>query len=74
MKISSFSVLALSAAVINARFVEKHETDQVVLNAEQADNEQFLIELAPGKTQWVTEDEKWELRRVCIMMSKMGYT
>lgn len=25
--------------------------------------EKFLIELAPGDTRWVTEDEKWELKR-----------
>jgi len=25
--------------------------------------ERYLIELAPGDTRWVTEDEKWELRR-----------
>lgn len=24
----------------------------------------FLIELNPGETRWVTEDEKWALRRV----------
>jgi bacterial leucyl aminopeptidase len=71
MKISNLSVLALSASVINARFVEKHETDQVVLNAELADNEQFLIELAPGETKWVTEEDKWELRRVCTILVLM---
>jgi leucyl aminopeptidase len=27
-------------------------------------NEKFLIELAPGETKWITEDEKWQLRRV----------
>ena len=26
--------------------------------------EKFLIELSPGETKWVTEDEKWDLRRV----------
>ena len=25
--------------------------------------EKYLIELAPGETRWVTEDQKWELRR-----------
>ncbi|KAF3480789.1 leucyl aminopeptidase [Arthroderma uncinatum] len=25
--------------------------------------EKFLVELAPGETRWVTEDEKWELKR-----------
>ncbi|PVH83477.1 aminopeptidase-like protein [Cadophora sp. DSE1049] len=61
MKLTTVSLLALSAAAVNARFVEKHETDQVVINA--IDDERFLIELSPGKTQWVTEEEKWELRR-----------
>ncbi len=63
MKLTTLSTLALSAAIVNARFVERHEKDQVVLNA-LADDERYLIELAPGETQWVTEDEKWELRRV----------
>jgi leucyl aminopeptidase len=61
MKLSTVSLLALSAAAVNARFVEQHETDQVVLA--DVKQELYLIELAPGKTQWVTEDEKWELRR-----------
>lgn len=65
MKLPLVSALALSAAVVNARFVERHERDQVVLNAEAADNDRYLVELAPGQTQWVTEEEKWELRRVC---------
>lgn len=64
MKLTTLSLLALSAAAVNGRFIEKHETDQVVLHSEAADNEKFLVELAPGKTQWVTEEEKWELRRV----------
>jgi leucyl aminopeptidase len=63
MKLSTVSLLALSTAAINARFVEQHETNQVVLNADAAE-EQYLVELAPGDTRWVTEDEKWELRRV----------
>ncbi|KAE9371547.1 aminopeptidase-like protein [Stipitochalara longipes BDJ] len=61
MKLSTVSLLALSAAAVNSRFVEQHETNQVVLA--DVKQELYLIELAPGKTQWVTEDEKWELRR-----------
>jgi leucyl aminopeptidase len=40
---------------------------QIVLGDSQApiaETEKFLIELAPGETQWVTEDDKWALRRV----------
>ncbi|RDL39890.1 Peptide hydrolase [Venustampulla echinocandica] len=63
MKLATLSAVALSAAVASARFVEQHESDQVILTTEVADNEQYLIELAPGTTRWVTEEEKWELRR-----------
>lgn len=63
MKLSTVSLFALSTAAVNARFVEEHETNQVILNGGVVE-EQFLIELTPGKTRWVSEEEKWELRRV----------
>lgn len=63
MKLATASILALSAAAVNARFVEQQERDQVVINGYTADSEKYLLELAPGKTQWATEEEKWELRR-----------
>jgi leucyl aminopeptidase len=67
MKITALSALALSATLVSARFVEQHENDQVVINANGIpDSEQYLIELSPGETRWVTEDEKWELRRVYL--------
>jgi len=62
MKLTNLSLLALSTSAIYARFVEKHETDQVVLQ-EASNEELYWIELSPGKTRWVTEEEKWELRR-----------
>lgn len=70
MKLATVSLFALSAATINARFIEEHETNQVLLN-DYATEERYLIELAPGETQWVTENEKWELRRVCERSSKV---
>lgn len=33
----------------------------------QADAELYLVETAPGETKWVTEDEKWELRRARLL-------
>jgi hypothetical protein len=69
MKLTNLSLLALSATLASARFVEKHEQDQVVLNANAVSDDRYLIELAPGKTQWVTEEEKWELRRVGLLRS-----
>jgi leucyl aminopeptidase len=66
MKLTTASLLALSAASVNARFIEQHEKDQVVINGYTADTEKYLLELAPGKTQWATEEEKWALRRVRV--------
>jgi leucyl aminopeptidase len=28
--------------------------------------DKYLIELAPGETRWVTEEEKWALKRVWV--------
>lgn len=45
---------------------------QVVLGDAQtpiAQPDKYLIELAPGDTQWVTEDDKWALRRVCARVA-----
>jgi bacterial leucyl aminopeptidase len=61
MKISRISALAVLIQAISARFVEENEVN----NVRHDDLETYLIELAPGETRWVTEDEKWELRRVC---------
>lgn len=63
MKFSSASVLALSASLVGARFIELHETSQVTLNAADQDEQLYKIELSPGETRMVTEDQKWELRR-----------
>lgn len=68
MKLTNLSLLALSASLASARFVEQHEKDQVILNSIAANDELYLIETAPGKRQMVTEEEKWELRRVCILI------
>jgi bacterial leucyl aminopeptidase len=66
MKFSKTSVLAACAPLVAARFIETTEGDNanVILHPEEL--EEFLIETAPGEVKWVTEEEKWELRRVCI--------
>jgi len=43
---------------------------QIVLQDPQAtvgEPEEYLIELSPGETRWIKEDEKWELRRVRLI-------
>ncbi|KAL8391826.1 hypothetical protein RB595_002144 [Gaeumannomyces hyphopodioides] len=60
---ASTSILALLLPAISARFVQEAEPDHVQLHPEVAEAEKFHIELGPGETRWVTEEEKWELRR-----------
>jgi hypothetical protein len=71
MKIAQASLLALLVPAASARFIEANELSRVSLHtdwATQVDETtpKYHIELAPGETRWVTEDEKWELRRVSI--------
>lgn len=51
--IASTAVSALSATAQNP-------LHQDVLGS----TEQYLLEIEPGNTKWVTEEEKWELKRV----------
>ncbi|KAL2267216.1 hypothetical protein VTJ83DRAFT_4493 [Remersonia thermophila] len=62
------SWITLLLPAVTARFVEPSEPDRVLLYPngvpESPDaGQKYHIELAPGDTRWVTEDEKWELRR-----------
>lgn len=71
MKVSNASLLALLLPAVSARFVEAGESDRVMLYpdgipTEAKDTQKYHIELGPGETRWVTEDEKWELRRVSL--------
>ena len=59
----SLSAVALAAAVATPKDPQAvFQTPQVTID----EPDQYLIELSPGETRWVTEDEKWALRRVCI--------
>ena len=73
MRIPNASVLALLLPAVSARFVEESEqAERIGLFTDwakpQVDNgaPKYHIELSPGETRWVTEDEKWELRRVSV--------
>ena len=61
-------LLSLSAVALAAALATPKEAQVVFQNPQVTINEpdQYLIELSPGETRWVTEDEKWALRRVCI--------
>lgn len=69
MKLTNASLFALLLPAASARFVEHNEVNRVQVfpdgMPEQPEStDKYLVELAPGETRWVTEDEKWELRRV----------
>lgn len=72
------SVLLSLSAVALAAAVATPKDPQIVLQNPQVtidEPDQYLIELSPGETRWVTEDEKWALRRVCSApMLKMTRT
>ena len=66
MKLSSV-VLACAGAAIQAN---AFSIPQIAKEAAQkahlpfvGEPDRYLIELAPGETKWVTEEEKWQLRR-----------
>jgi hypothetical protein len=71
MKFSNAAVLAAALPAATARFVEGHEVDNVLLYPDSAAQETYLIELSPGETRRVTEEEKWELRRVRIFLGDL---
>lgn len=65
MKSAALSLLALLAAsTTHARFTEKYEIDQVILYPEEANNRLYDVEIEPGTILRVTEEEKWDLKRV----------
>jgi len=54
-------LLALGATTAIAASVPQ----QAILDdQQQVGVEQFLVELSPGETRWITEGDKWALRRV----------
>lgn len=72
MKVSLLSSLLLPVAA-SARFIEANEANRILPafdalldEVPASSTEKFLVELSPGETRWITEDQKWELRRVCV--------
>lgn len=61
MKQASLLTLAIASAAA-VSIGSRPQTDQNVL----AGQEQFLVEFSPGETEWITEDQKWELRKAGI--------
>ncbi|KAL7774277.1 hypothetical protein CFE70_005189 [Pyrenophora teres f. teres 0-1] len=64
MKSAALLLPLYAAAFAAAAF--HHEHAQAVIQEQQltiVEPDEYLIELSPGETRWVTENEKWELRK-----------
>lgn len=67
MKLSHTSLLAACVPAISARFIETHERAVADANTHvelYPNTDKFLVETSPGETKWVTEEDKWEMKRV----------
>lgn len=63
---------SILAACASGLAVQAFSVPRIAQNAAQQvqgfmSPEQYLIELAPGETKWVTDAEKWALRRVGLV-------
>lgn len=67
-------LLSLSAVALAAAVATPKDPQTVLQNPQVTIDEpdQYLIELSPGETRWVTEDDKWALRRVCDPSAQAG--
>jgi hypothetical protein len=63
MKYSIAFTTALAAAAA-ARSLQVPLGGQAPLSTSNDGVEKFLVEFAPGEERWITEEEKWALKRV----------
>ena len=66
MKTSTILLVCASVALPASALSIPVQAQQVIQQAHDTifgESERYLIELAPGETRWVTENEKWALRR-----------
>ena len=64
MKSLLFLAISLAASA-GARSLHNPNQQAIALEEQQSIGEdKYLIELSPGETKWVAEEEKWELKRV----------
>ena len=65
MMMISQKIVVLVSLLLNSIYCEPIPPgSQIILGGSSFGNEQYLIELSPGETRWVSEREKWALRRV----------
>lgn len=73
MRYLSFLAATLAAATFaSAGSIENAQQAIGVADESPIVQDQCLIELSPGETLWVSEEEKWELKRVRARPSPMA--
>ena len=61
MKLCLLAIVGLLTAAATSSIATKHYQSVLGNN----DQDLYLVELGPGQTRWIAEEEKWALRRVC---------
>ena len=68
MKAATFVLLGNAIAAVASAIPP---ADQAPLNTDVKEpEERYLIELGPSELRWVTEDEKWRIRRVSFLFKE----
>jgi hypothetical protein len=73
MKLTTLSLLVLSASGITAGFQRYSDNEQSILAPPTDDPELYTIEVNPGETLVVTEEQKWELKKAWLAISASDY-
>lgn len=73
MKLTTALALSATASGVFAAVVPQQPLATMPAQLVHSDPEKFLIELAPYQTRWVTEEEKWALKLVCITSTEQYY-
>jgi leucyl aminopeptidase len=64
MKLNSLLALSASAPLLASAIYIPAVPEQAVLHSQQTPpTEKFLVEFDAERREWITEDDKWELRR-----------
>lgn len=61
MRFGDILATSLLAATAAARSVKAPRPEQLPVKQEE---ERFLVEFEHGRTKWITEEQKWEFKRV----------
>lgn len=70
---SSLLLLLYAAAAVTALSAPR-EPQVILQEPTLVEPDEYLIELSPGETRWIKEEEKWELRKQGINFFDITHT